>query len=112
MPLENGHMAPQFFGTTAHAQAVDKIAQMRRDLGHIQLALHAVERRIRANTPGAQMTPEFTLLYNWCVSLMESLFAMTWASYDKTRVEKVIKDFENKFKTFTVSRTIMLTGRR
>ena len=55
---------------------------------------------------------EFTLLYNWCVSLMESLFAMTWATYDKDKVDKVIKDFENKFKTFTSTRTMVLSGRQ
>jgi hypothetical protein len=112
MPLENGHMIAQFFGSTPHAQAVDKIAQMRRDLNHIERALHAVEHRIKANTPGDQMRSEFTLLYNWCVSLMESLFAITWAAYDKDRAEKVIRDFENKFKTFTSMRTMVLTGRR
>ena|SRR5215510_2091812 len=111
MPLENGQMIAQFVGSTPHAQTVDKIAQMRRDLNHIQHALHALERRVKANTPGDQMTSEFTLLYNWCVSLMESLFAMTWASYDKARTEKVIKDFENKFKSFTSTRTMVLTGR-
>ena len=31
MPLENGQMIAQFFGRTPHAQAVDKIAQMRRE---------------------------------------------------------------------------------
>lgn len=112
MPLENGQMIAQFFGRTPHAQAVDKIAQMRRDLNHIKHALTALERRINANTPGDQMRSEFTLLYNWCVSLMESLFAMTWASYDKSKAEKVIKDFENKFKSFTSTRTLVLTGRR
>ena len=112
MPLENGHMIAQFFGRTPHAQAVEKIAQMRRDLNHIQQALHALERRIQTNTRSDQMGAEFTLLYNWCVSLMESLFAMTWATYDKARVEKVIKDFENKFKGFTSNRTMVLTGRK
>jgi|SRR5678815_913076 hypothetical protein len=112
MPLENGQMIAQFFGRTPHAQAVEKIAQMRRDLSHIQHALNALERRLKANTPGDQMSSEFTLLYNWCVSLMESLFAMTWASYDKAKVDKVIKDFENKFKTFTSTRTMVLTGRQ
>ena len=112
MPLENGHMIAQFFGKTPHAQAVDKIAQMRRDLNHIQHALHALELRVKTHTPGDQMRPEFTLLYNWSVSLMESLFAMTWAAYDKDRVDKVIKDFENKFKTFTSTRTMVLTGHR
>lgn len=112
MPLENGKMIAQFYGGTPHAQALDKIAQMRRDLNHIQNALHGVERRIRANAPGDQMVSEFTLLYNWSVSLMESLFAMTWVAYDKARVEKVIRDFENKFKNFTTTRTLVLSGRR
>ena len=112
MPLENGQMIPQFFGRTPHAQALDKIAQMRRDMNHIQLALQALERRAKANTPGAQMRSEFTLLYNWCVSLMESLFAMTWATYDKAMAEKVIKDFESKFKIFTSIKSVTLTGRQ
>ena len=112
MPLEDGQMIATFYGSSPHAQAVDKIAQMRRDLNHIQNALRALERRVTANTPGDQMVSEFTLLYNWCVSLMESLFAMTWAAYDKARAEKVIKDFENKFKNFTSTRTTVLNGRR
>ena len=112
MPLENGHMIAQFFGRTPHAQAVEKIAQMRRDLNHIQHALNALERRVKTNTPGVQLVSEFTLLYNWCVSLMESLFAMTWATYDKAKTEKVIKDFENKFKAFTSTRTMVLSGRQ
>ena len=85
---------------------------MRRDLNHIQHALNALERRVKTNTPGVQLVSEFTLLYNWCVSLMESLFAMTWATYDKDKVDKVIKDFENKFKTFTSTRTMVLSGRQ
>lgn len=112
MPLENGKMIANFYGRSPHLQAVDKIAQMRRDMTHIHRALHAVERRVLAQTPGAQMRAEFTLLYNWCVSLMESQFALTWAAYDKTMAEKVIKDFENKFKTFTSDRTLVLGGRR
>jgi hypothetical protein len=112
MPLENGRMIAQFYGGTPHAQALDKVAQMRRDLNHIQNALHGVERRIRANAPGDQMVSEFTLLYNWSVSLMESLFALTWAAYDKDRAEKVIRDFGSKFKDFTSMRTMVLTGRR
>jgi hypothetical protein len=111
MPLEHGQMIAQFFGRTPHDQAVEKIAQMRRDLNHIQHALRALEHKLKANTPGNQMDSEFTLLYNWCVSLMESLFAMTWATYDKAQAEKVIKDFGNKFKTFTTTRTMVLTGR-
>lgn len=112
MPLENGKMIATFYGSTPHSQAVDKIAQMRRDMAHIQKALQAVERRVLTNTPGVQMRSEFTLLYNWCISLMESQFALTWAAYDKTMAEKVIKDFENKFKTFTSNRTLVLGGRR
>ncbi len=112
MPLEDGQMIAQFFGNTPHAQAVDKIFQMHRDLNHIQRALHALEHRVELNTPSGQMASEFTLLYNWCVSLMESLFALTWAAYDKARAEKDIKDFENKFKAFTTTRTTVLTGRQ
>lgn len=89
-----GEQIAQFFGRTPHEQALDKVAQMRRDLNHIQHALNALERRMRANTPSDQLSSEFTLLYNWSVSLMESLFAMTWAAYDKARVERVIKDFD------------------
>lgn len=112
MPLENGKMIANFYGRSPQQQAVDKIAQMRRDMTHIQRALQAVERRVLAQTPGVQMRAEFTVLYNWCVSLMESQFALTWAAYDKAMAEKVIKDFENKFKTFTSERTLMLSGRR
>jgi hypothetical protein len=108
MPLENGHMIANFAGRDPHTQTVDKIAQMHRDLNHILRALQTLERRVKAKTPGDQMRSEFTLLYNWCVSLMESLFAMTWATYDKDKTEKVIKDFENKFKTFTATRTIVI----
>lgn len=111
MPLEDGKMVATFAGQTPRGQAIDKIEQMRRDLTHIQHALHTIDRRVQANTPGSQMTAEFTLLYNWCVSLMESLFAMTWATYDKARADKVIKDFENKFKNFTSFRTVVLTRR-
>lgn len=112
MPLDNGQMIAQFVGRTPHAQAVDKIAQMHRDLSHIQRALHVLGHRVKANNPGDQMRSEFTLLYNWCVSLMESLFALTWAAYDKDLADKVIKDFENKFKAFTSIRTIVLTPRQ
>jgi len=105
-------MIAEFYGNTPHAQAVDKIYQMHRDLNHIQRALRVLEHRVKANTPGNHLASEFTLLYNWCVSLMESLFAMTWATYDKAQVEKVIKDFENKFKGFTSNRTMVLTGRK
>ena len=112
MPLESGQMIAKFYGRTPHAQLIDKVAQMRRDLNHIQHALFSLESRIKANASGDQMVSEFTLLYNWSVSLMESLFAMTWAAYDKARVEKVIRDFENKFKNFTTTRTLVLSGRR
>lgn len=44
MHLEHGEMVAQFVGWTPHAQAIEKIAQMCRDLNHIQNALNGVER--------------------------------------------------------------------
>ncbi len=34
MPLESGQMIARFYGSTPHAQLIDKVAQMRRDLNH------------------------------------------------------------------------------
>jgi hypothetical protein len=99
MPLENGQMIAKFYGRAPHAQAVDKIAQMRRDLSHIQRAVHSLEHRIKASATGDQMRSEFTILYKWCVSLMESLFALTWAAYDKNRAKRSSKTSKTSSRT-------------
>jgi hypothetical protein len=112
MPLQqNGEMHARFFGATPHAQLVDKIAQMRRDLMHIQHALNGIDHRVRANASGADMKSDFSLLYNWYLSAMESLFAMTWAAFDHNKVNEIIRDFDSKFRHFTSVRTIMPSGR-
>ena len=112
MPLQpNGQMCADFFGTSAREQLKDKIGQMRRDMMHMQRALTVIESKIRANTSAADMKSDFTLLYFWFLSAAESLFAMTWAAYDGGKVKAVIQDFQNKFSTFTTSRTVFLSGR-
>ena len=78
---------------------------------HMQHALSVIEGRIRANASAGDMKSDFTILYFWFLSAAESLFAMTWAAFDRDKVKTVIQDFQNKFSTFTTSRTLFLTGR-
>src|SRR5581483_6914839 len=105
MPLQNGEMHARFFGATPREQLVDKVAQMRRDLMHIQNALNVIDHRIKANASSDAMNADFSLLYNWYLSAMESLFSMTWAAFNRHKVNAVIKDFDAKFKNFTTVRS-------
>ncbi len=77
----------------------------------MQRALTVIEGKVRANASAADMKPDFTLFYFWFLSAAESLFAMTWAAFDRDKVKAVIQDFQNKFSTFTTTRAIVLTGR-
>ena len=79
---------------------------------HMQRALAVIEARVRANASGDSMKADFTLLYFWFLSAAESLFAMTWAAFDRDKVKAVIQDFQTKFSTFTSARAIFLGGRR
>src|SRR5690348_5003033 len=112
MPLQgNGQMSANFYGGAPREQLKDKIGQLRRDMMHIERALAVIEHKVRSNVSADDMKPDYTLLYFWFLSAAESLFAMTWAAFDRDKVKAVIQDFQNKFSTFTSARAVFLSGR-
>ena len=130
MPLTTDGMQPEFYGANAHQQLLDKIAQLRRDMNHIQIALHAIEGPVRRDQAVHHLKPQFvgptaqlggdkmipaevsesvrqrlSDLHNWCLSALESYYSIVWIAFGDAMVKKVIQDFETKFKHFTSVRS-------
>jgi hypothetical protein len=134
MPATPNGMQADFFGANAYQQLLDKIEQLRRDMRHIQMALQPIEAQARRNqlthpvkpnfvpSPGGMsaqlgdsnlpadvaeaMRPAFSNLHNWCLSAVESYYAMCWAAFGNEKTRQAIQDFETKFKNFTSGRSI------
>ena len=130
MPLSTDGMHARFFGANAHQQLLDKIAQARRDMQHIQTALQAIEGTVRRDQSVHPVKPQFagdtalrggdrtipaetaesirqrlSDLHNWCLSLLESYYSMVWIAFGDDMVNKVIRDMETKFSSFTSRRS-------
>jgi len=114
---------------------LDKVAQLRRDMVHIQTALHAIEAAVRRDQAVHPLKPQFvggtakpggdyvipeevsesirqrlSDLHNWCLSAMESYYSICWLTFGTDMVKKVIQDFETKFKWFTSARSWTTRG--
>jgi hypothetical protein len=94
-------MLVTYHGSSPTEWRLDKIAQMRRDMHHIQMALSALEGRIRANTDSETIRPQYSTLHNWVLSELESYYGLIWAAFDRDMTDAVIKDMNDKFRWFT-----------
>jgi hypothetical protein len=87
-------------GATPREQTLNKIAEMRRELARIQTVLGHLEGQVRVNAPAAAMKPQFSAMFNWYVSAMESFFAMTNAMFGRSMKDQTIDDFNRRFTSY------------
>ena len=78
---------------------MNKIVEMREELRQISSRLSMIEGQVRTKTDPTLMNQNFSALFNWHLSLMESFYALTWALYGSAKKMETIKDFQRRFAT-------------
>lgn len=89
-----------------HKELQNKIAEMRKELRHIERTLNMLDAQARVRTPFDMMKPTFSTLYNWNLSLTESWLAMIYSAFGRDKMDEVMKDFAWRFKSPTVTRAL------
>ena len=84
-------------GSTRKDQALYKIEEMRTELREISNRLNMIEGQLRRNTNPSLMSPNFSKLFWWHLSLMESYYAMVSALFGLDKMEETIRDFQGRF---------------
>ena len=98
MPLnKDGSVSTILHGSTKEVQAGYKMEEMREELRQIGNRLSMLEGQVRTKTDPALMQPNFSALFNWHLSLMESFYALVWIFYGTAKKDETIQDFQRRF---------------
>jgi hypothetical protein len=95
---KDGTVEYELTGKDLYDKLHNKIEEMRSELRHMERALGVLDAQVRANAPVYAMRPQFSTLYWWYVSAMESYIAMSWGAFGKDKTREVILDFANRFR--------------
>jgi hypothetical protein len=105
MPIEkSGSISLAYSGLPMHQALPMEIQEMRKELRHMERVLNIIEGQARAKVPAAAMKPQFSALYNWNLSVMESFFAMISIAFndlDPNLSTEIARDYVKRFSMLT-----------
>ena len=104
MPIErDGTISLAYSGLPMHQALPMEIQEMRKELRHMERVLNIIEGQARAKVPGSAMRPQFSALYNWNLSAMESFFAMISIAFenDNNFSREIARDYVKRFSMLT-----------
>ena len=115
MPLnKNGLVINEVRGKTPQAMLQNEIQEMRRELRRMESILMTLEMQARSagNFPSnpdgqgapalhAAMQQQFSSLFNWYLSAMESFVSMSWVVFGKAKTRDVVLDFMRRFQPWS-----------
>ncbi len=101
MPLmKDGSVFYELRGRDPHDAIYNKCQEMRRELRHLEQVIARIEGQARAKAPFDSMNPNFSAMFNWYLSALESFFAITVASAGPAKTREAIADFTRRFAKF------------
>ena len=104
MPLEkDGSISLAYSGLPMNQALPLEIQEMRKELRQIERALTILEGQARAKVHPSAMKPQFSALFNWHLSVMESFLSMTSIAFndtDKDFTTSVARDYVRRFSMF------------
>ena len=104
MPLEkDGSISLAYSGLPMNEALPLEIQEMRTELRQLDRILNLLEAQARAKVHPSAMKPQFSALFNWHLSVMESFLSMTSIAFDDTDKDftnSVARDYVRRFSMF------------
>jgi hypothetical protein len=94
---KDGTVFTSLNGSTPEDRALGKIREMHEELRQIASRVAMIEGQMRSKTDPALTNQNFSTLFWWLVSLMESFYGLTWAVHGNAKMKETIKDFQSRF---------------